>query len=232
MIREMGLLCALANVTEEDAMDLFRAGYRSAEVTEIRDSESPVDPMEASQVLSEWHENTGFLRDDGSPAELSLRAGEFQELCRAAAVDSSASEILDLLTRTASIRRDGDRIAATRRDVIVGDGRPASVTRAVRILGHLASTFTHNLTRESGQPGRFERSVASRRLAERQLPALMAYLAAHGESFLEDLDSWMAARESGAVVPTIGVGIYLFVDDLPLDHVAIGSAIVLGENPQ
>ncbi len=72
--------------------------------------------------------------------------------------------------------------------------------------------MNHNLTKRSDSPGRFERSVATNRLPARQIPALIAYLSIHGQSFLEDLDTWMCARESIVATGTVGVGIHLFVD--------------------
>jgi hypothetical protein len=213
LIGEMARLCALANVGEESAIEMLRAGFYATASADCGAHAPRVDPLAASQVLSEWHENLSFLTQDGDPASLSLRDGGFERLCDAAMVKSDVTDVLELLTQAEAVRRDGDFVTATRRELIVGENHPAGVARAVRILGDLASTFSHNLTRRIGEPGRFERSVASSKLSPRQLPALLAYLSIHGQSFLEDLDSWMAARKDEDPNSTIGVGVYLFVEE-------------------
>ena len=212
LLEEIARLCALARVSEEAAVAILRSGYRQQTISSHADRETLVDLFTASQVLSEWHENARFLTHEGLPSELSVASGGFSALCRAATVDSDASEVLELLLQAGAVNRHGDFVAATRRELIVGDNQSGAVTRAVGMASDLVSTLNHNLTRTVGEPGRFERSVANNRMSLRQMPALLAYLSLHGQSFLEDLDSWMAERTSNAPLATIGVGVYLFVE--------------------
>ena len=222
LLEEMARLCALARVTEEVAVAILRSGFEQSNVSSVAYMSEDVDPFVASQVLSEWHENADFLAIDGAPARLSVVDGQFRKLCDAAAVKANPIELLELLIHAGAVRRTGDTVTATRRELIVGENHPAGVARAVRMLRDLASTLNHNLTRIVGEAGRFERSVANSKLPARQLPALLAYLSVHGQSFLEDLDSWMSARESESTFQTIGVGLYLFVESEP----KLGSAAV------
>ena len=227
LLEEIARLCTLARVTEDAAVKSLRSGFQQSKMSSIPNVAGAVDPFVASQVLSEWHENAEFLTVDGAPAELSVIDGQFGELCEEAAVKSDAFELLELLIHAGAVRRAGDIVSVTRRELIVGENHPAGVSRGVRMLRDLASTLNHNLTRIDDEPGRFERSVANSKLSVRQLPALLAYLSVHGQSFLEDLDSWMAARESETASPTIGVGLYLFVESDPLSGPATQKTPVL-----
>lgn len=211
-LEEVARFCALAKLPEETAIATIRAAYRKDVASDGPHRSDFTDSLGSSQVLSAWHENSEFLDSDGMPATLSLSRGQFVALCRQAAIGSGADDVLQILVQSGAVRRNGDTVSVTRRDLIVGDSRPIAIARAVQTVEGLLSTINHNLTRNSGEPGRFERSVASRRLSVKQVPALLAHLAVHGQSFLEDLDSWMSARESKDACGTIGVGVYLFVD--------------------
>ncbi|MFI5353720.1 MAG: DUF6502 family protein [Candidatus Binatales bacterium] len=212
LLRDVAALCALGQVTEESAVAILRDGYRCARVASPGNSSANGDPFIAGDVLSEWHEDPQFLSPEGRPAPLSLATGAFARLCRKAAADADESGLLELLTQAGAIHRDGDTVTATRRELIVNESHPAGVARAIRMSSEFASTLSHNLSANVREPGWFERSVASSKLSTDHLPALRAYLSVHGQSFLEDLDSWIAARESAATGCTIGVGVYLFVD--------------------
>jgi hypothetical protein len=212
LLRDVAALCALGGVTEESAVAIFRYGYRNARVGVPGDCDARGDAFTAGEVLSEWHENPHFLTSEGMPAPLSIAAGAFSRLCTAASAESDQDELLDVLTRAGAVRRDGDTVIATRRELILSDNHPAGVNRAIRMSSEYTSTLNHNLSRAMDDPGRFERNVASSKLSPRHVPALLGYLKVHGQSFLEDLDSWIAARESGSAGCTIGVGVYLFID--------------------
>jgi hypothetical protein len=210
LLQNVGRLCALRRLPEDAAVEFLRAGYRHARVTAQDHAREEADVFSASQILSEWHENSAFLAPNGRPATLSIAAGEFRRLCESASVESDASALLELLLAADAVRQNGDSLAATRRELIVGEGHPEGVTRAIKMSGCFISTLNHNLLRQVSEPRRFERSVASSRLSMRQLPALLAYMSLHGQSFLEDLDSWMSSRESEQTTSTIGVGVYVF----------------------
>jgi hypothetical protein len=171
------------------------------------------DPFIAAQVLSEWHQNSSFLDEKGNPNSLSLGAGEFAKLCTTASVHVAPEDVLDLLEQAGVVTIDGDRVSALRRDLIMDYAHPAAVTRAIRLSADFASTLHHNLSRNVREPGLFERAVVSTKLARRQIPSLLAFLSVHGQSFLEDLDAWMAARDTSRGGPAVGVGVYLFVGD-------------------
>ncbi len=215
LLERVGTLCVLGHVSEESAVQMFREAFTKARAT--FDPDAPDDPgggidaFTAGQVLSEWHQNSAFLDATGNPESLSVTAGDFDKLCEIASVRSSPSQVLDLLVHAGAVALHGDRLVATRREFIMDYAHPAAVTRAIRLSAEFTGTLRHNLSRSVREPGLFERTVVSTKLTRRQVPALLGYLSVHGESFLEDLDAWMSARETASSEPTIGVGVYLFV---------------------
>lgn len=215
LLRKVANLCVLAQVSEDAAAKMFREAYTAAASHANASAQRPftgdADPFIAAQVLSEWHQNSSFLDKDGNPSPLSLSAGEFANLCATASVQARPDKILELLAQAGAVSIDHDRILALRRELIMDYAHPAAVTRAIRLTAEFASTLHHNLSRNVREPGLFERAVVSTKLARRQIPSLLAFLSVHGQSFLEDLDAWMTARDSAVSGPTVGVGVYLFV---------------------
>ena len=130
-------------------------------------------------------------------------------------LQSDPNRLLQLLAQAGAIRIEGNRAIAQRRELVMDYAHPAAVNRAIQLSADFASTLHHNLSRDARDPGRFERAVVTTRLSCRHVPSLLAYLRIHGQSFLEDLDEWMAARESVEAGTPIGVGVYLFVGRRP-----------------
>jgi len=211
LITEIAHLCALAGVPESYVFRTFSEAFCAAPGARGNLLQDCADPVFASQVLTHWHESERFLGTDGSPRRLSLAAGEFAELCAATGDRSRASSALDLLLASGAVHRHDDNISAIRRDVIVGQSLRSSVDLVFRLCGEFAKTLNYNLTRSEDEPRLFERTALSTRFAARHVPALLAYLALHGEGFLEDVDNWMKTRDSDSEGMTVGVGVHLFL---------------------
>jgi hypothetical protein len=214
-MRRVASLCILGKISEDVAAQLFREAFAHARSqpgeSAVREIDNNIDVFLAGQVLSEWHQNDAFLNGDGNPKSLSISAGEFAALCRTASVESKPDRLLELLAQAGTVSIEADSVTAHRRELILDYPHPAAVTRAIRLSAEFTGTLHHNLSRSVREPGLFERTVVSTKVAPRQIPSLLAYLSVHGQSFLEDLDEWMSARESTTVAPAIGVGVYLFV---------------------
>ena len=214
LLASVASLCTHVSLTEDDVVRLIRAAYQEARSAKTTNMPAEIDAFVGAQVLSEWHQNPKFLNRSGGPESLSISTGSFNRLCEAASSSAQSDAVMDLLLRTGAVIIDGDTVSVQRRDlVIVGNHHPAAAKRAIWLCGEYVSTITHNLTKLPSESGRFERTAVSSRLSERQVPSLLAYLGTHGQSFLEDVDSWMSARESQEPCPTVGVGVYLFVAD-------------------
>lgn len=212
MLREITKLCVLGRVPREVAIDLFREELdRASESIEAPQYED-VDAFDAGHTLGEWHNNTRFLDRSGKPAPLAIAIGEFDELCRVASRNAEPSRVLNFMTRAGAASVHDGVATATRRGIILASGDPGAVARAIELATAFSNTLVRNLTREINQPSYFERTVVNTVLAKRHVPALLAYLSVHGQSFLEDLDSWMSSRESHLEASRVGVGLYFFGD--------------------
>jgi len=202
-------------VSEDAAVRAIRNSYVRAREQEaapaVDNADESMDAFVAGQVLSEWHQNGQFLDSEGAPRPLSLSAGEFTALCRTASVSVAADRVLELLKRAEAAEVEGDRVSARRRELILDCAHPASIMRAIRLSAEFATTLNQNLSRGVQEPRLFERTVVSTKLAKMHVPSLLAYLNIHGQSFLEDLDAWMSAREGAASGPAVGIGVYVFV---------------------
>jgi hypothetical protein len=215
LLREVANLCVLGHITQDDATSIFRDALHRASASLTTPPCDEVDAFVAAQALGEWHTNTRFLDRYGGPASLSISAGEFTALCQTASAEADHMSVLDFLQQADAVSVNGDIVRATRRDLLLGFGHPGAVARAIRLATGFSRTLNRNLTCSLIQPNCFERTVVNTKLAKRQLPALHAYLSVHGQSFLEDLDSWMSSRESNVDGPRVGVGLYLFEGESP-----------------
>jgi len=210
LLQEVAAICAVNLISETDAIEIFSTAFRNAK-SEL-DVEHPEQPeiFSAAQVLSEWHQSPEFLSIDGTPRPLSLSAGDFGALCKATRTKSEPAHILELLIHAGAIKKTGDNLIATRREIIIGDSHPAAAARAIRIAASFLSTLKHNLTRNVREAPRFERTVVMPFFSERHIPSLLAYLSVHAQSLLEDLDAWMENRSAKEDGTEVGVGIYFF----------------------
>ena len=98
------------------------------------------------------------------------------------------------------------------------------IDRAAKCLESAASSFAHNLLRESGEKTYFERMVVSNHaLSERGRDEFAAIAQSRGETYVTELDSWIAKNtepdESGAG-RRYGVGVYFFEESQPAEHSA------------
>ena len=95
------------------------------------------------------------------------------------------------------------------------DAAVDAVERAGAVVADLVTTVEHNLSRDAGEPARFEGRAQNRHIDPRQLPAFRAFMEREGQAFLERCDEWLSAHEArpGAGTTTatlrLGAGVYL-----------------------
>ena len=210
LLQEVAGLCAVNRIPESEALEIFSTAFRTEQSRYADEQPEQPEIFAAAQVLSEWHQNPEFLSRNGAPRELSLSGGEFDALCNATRILSNPSHILDLLIHAAAVKKNGDRLEALRREIIIGDSHPAAAARAIRLGAAFLSTLKHNLTRSVRQAPNYERTVVMPYFSQRHIPALLGYLSVHAQALLEDLDSWMEKRTSDEDGTEVGVGIYFF----------------------
>jgi len=176
----------------------------------------------ASRVLSGWHLDADFLEPDGRPRVLRANgpAPSLEQLLRRYAGDIPPTALVKELVKTGSIERltDGS-YRALRRYYMPHPMDGQAVERAGSVLADLASAVEHNLSREPGDPSRFEGRAQNRRIDPRHLPAFRAFVEREAQGLLERVDDWLSAHEASANTATVrlGVGVYAIQDLMPGD---------------
>ncbi|MFO0453394.1 MAG: hypothetical protein ACK52I_32830 [Pseudomonadota bacterium] len=212
LVQETARLCRKSNTELSTVLREFEAAYRDAapasdQVAQLGSENS------AAQVLSTWHERAEFLDEAGSPRALTTGEGsEFEHLCRAANPVANAQEVLSILAASGAVQTSEGSARAIRRRVMLACGTSVGAARVIRLTRAYFRTLVGNTSVDQSIPRRFERTVATSHLSPKQLPALIAYLAIHGQAFLEDLDGWITAREVTEDGQAVGVGLYLFTE--------------------
>ncbi|MDB6088026.1 MAG: hypothetical protein JWN85_810 [Gammaproteobacteria bacterium] len=177
----------------------------------------------ASLVLSAWHLDPHFLDSAGKPALLELEGegATFTALLRrCGAGDVRPSTLLRELRNAGAIcERDDGRIEALKR-VYVPHAMDEELIRLWgTVLGDVANTYVHNLTRDATTSARFERAALNDRVLTSALPEFQQFLDKEGQAFLERVDAWLTAHEAkagkgGSAKATIrlGAGVYHLQD--------------------
>jgi hypothetical protein len=176
----------------------------------------------ASQILSLWHLDKEF-RDKGRPALLDFEGDRrsFSALAqRVGASDVPTQTILKELVSAgaARVRPDG-RVEALQRNYIPRVMDAQLVRLWGTVLGDVAQTYAHNMTRDPKVPPKFERAAKNERVRVSASPAFRAFLEREGQAFLERVDAWLAENEApdGQGTPDVpatrmGAGVYQIED--------------------
>jgi hypothetical protein len=193
--------------------------YRdAADAAAPQDARAEDDLNHASRVLAGWHLDAEFIDELGRPRTLpaSGTVTSFAQLVRRYAGDIPVTALTKELLRSGSIERDGDGgYRAVRRYYMPRAMDGQAVERAGAVVADLVTTVEHNLSRDAGEPPRFEGRAQNRHIDPRQLPAFRAFMEREGQAFLERCDEWLSAHEAqpgaGATTATLrlGAGVYL-----------------------
>lgn len=148
----------------------------------------PWEQHRASRVLKGWRTDTEFLKSDGQPRDLPLRArrASFAGLTKRYSGDIPPRAMLNELVSMGAVRR---RRNGTVR--LVGNAmRSALRTREIEELGanvrHLMETLVTNLYGEG--PGLYVGSSTRSLVSHELLPLLRARVAKMGANFIEQLE--------------------------------------------
>jgi hypothetical protein len=193
--------------------------YReAADAAPPQDARAEDDLNHASRVLAGWHLDAEFIDELGRPRTLPASGAgtSFAQLVRRYAGDIPVTALTKELLRSGSIERDGDGgYRAVRRYYMPRAMDGQAVERAGAVVADLVTTVEHNLSRDAGEPARFEGRAQNRHIDPRQLPAFRAFMEREGQAFLERCDEWLSAHEArpaaGATTATLrlGAGVYL-----------------------
>jgi len=113
---------------------------------------------------------------------------------------------------------DGYRVLS--RHYIRATDDPDMLRQGGRAIHDHAATVLHNVAEDRPSPARFERMATETDMSPRAAAAFQELLADKGQTFLEQIDAWLAAakasqepraRDRGRV--RTGVGMYLIYDE-------------------
>jgi hypothetical protein len=177
----------------------------------------------ASLVLSAWHLEPQFLDAAGKPALLPLDGdgASFSSLLRrCGAGDVRPSTLLKELRSVGAVRvTEGGLLEPLQRIYVPQKMDPELIRLWGTVLADVASTYAHNLMRDSKTPPRFERAALNDRVPASALPEFREFLNNEGQAFLERVDAWLLAHEAkngadGSAKATVrlGAGVYHLQD--------------------
>ncbi len=170
-----------------------------------------------SLVLSAWHSQPEFLDATGKPAPLPLEGdgASFSSLLRrCGAGDLRPSTILRELRNSGAVRvTEGGLVEPLQRTYVPHKLDEALLRSWGTVLGDVANTCAHNLTRDAGIQPRFERSALNERVLVSAVPEFREFLNREGQIFLEKVAAWLSAHEApgaaGAKATVrLGAGVY------------------------
>ena len=176
---------------------------------------SPVPFIDASEVLRHWESRAEYLDATGGPAILPGQGPRsFAELSAAACPDLPAELVLEALCKSGAVERTSAGLRMTARAALIREASQAAHARAARMATRLLRTLHDNLGSHHPADHLFERSAVISGIPATQLPAVKAFLARHGQQFLEDADDTLARLvENGSTEPAdTGVCLFLFRD--------------------
>ncbi len=176
----------------------------------------------AARVLTGWARDADFCDASGTPSVLDADGEHgFAALVKRYSGDMPSRAVLDELVRVGAVaQQDGGRLQLVTAAYIP----QRSAVDKLGILGSdvadLIATIDHNLQHGATDP-RFQRKVMYDAVAVSALPALRKLSAQRAQALLEQLDRWLAERDTEPS-PTdgdeprarAGLGIYYFEERL------------------
>lgn len=188
-------------------------------VRQRRDTSTEDSLNHATRVLSGWYLDADFLQPDGRPRELPATgpAPSFAVLLKRYAGDIPTTALVKELVKSGSIEKlPGGTYRVLRRYYMARQMDGRAVERAGSVLGDLATTIEHNLSRTEREPSRFEGRAQNRSIDPRHLPAFRAFVEREAQAMLERADDWLTTHEadtaSAAAPLRLGVGVYAIHD--------------------
>jgi hypothetical protein len=161
-----------------------------------------------ARVLGGWFEHPDFTDRDGRPRRLPLHGPEpsFSELVRRFSGDIYPGIILDELQRAGSVRIGEDGcVRAVARRILPAASDDESLERMGRVACDVLTTLERNMALPEAER-LFEDSAVSVNFPVTALPLLRRWLDRRGAPLLNDLEGWMAERESSAGGAGAGAG--------------------------
>lgn len=212
-------LALVAGLTRSE-VQLFRSPRRKAGTSAGSESHF----QQVAKLLTVWHTHPKFSGAYGLALDLDIGPSSdpsrrtFAELVETAVAGADRDILLDELIATNSAEIvDQTTIRCRARAAVwrsVDDINVTLIDRAAKCLEAAASSFAHNLLRETGEKKFFERMVVSdHALTERHRDEFSSIAQVRGDAYVTELDSWIAKHTEPDLSPSgrrYGVGVYFF----------------------
>jgi Family of unknown function (DUF6502) len=215
-----------------DARLALVAGLTRSEVKLFRDPRRKTAAPDAAvsqfqliaRLLTIWHTHPRFSGAYGLALDLDLESTKdpsrrtFAELVETVSPGANGDTLLDELIATNSAEIIDNKTLRCRSRAAVwqssDDINVQQIDRAAKCLEAACSTFAHNLLQDPTAKPYFERMVVSNHpLSERSRDEFAAVARARGDSYVGELDSWIAKHTEPDESPAsryYGVGVYFF----------------------
>jgi hypothetical protein len=184
--------------------------------------ESPSSPRaarelpEAPHLVTLWCSTPDYVDDLGNPLPLPARGSgrSIESLVRRIDRALDATEMLQYLLRTRTVRKVGRRYVLGRRWIMLRGVPGSAHSRSIRGLVGMLRTLEHNLLSDSDSHGWFEFTAENPRFPVSQLEAFDKLLRRSGLGCLRKLDLFMqhceATRTTTEPTVWLGVGMHRF----------------------
>ena len=178
-----------------------------------------------SRVLAGWHSDPQFIGPYGVPLEVPYEASvdggapSFVDLVKTYSGDMAPRPMLKELMRVgAVVETENKTYKVLRRDFIPEALSGELVERLGEVTHNFFSTAARNIEKKGPDDGLFERIVfAEHGVTPNTVRLFDRFVKSRGQEFLEELDSWLAAREKEekdvARSVQTGFGMYHYIEE-------------------
>lgn len=171
------------------------------------------------RVIGGWVNDPDYQRTDGVPKDLAYEGeNSFSTLVRKYSGDMPVVAMQKALTKSGNISITEDNQVRLLSHAYLPSDDPVE---HISILGtdtaQLIDTINHNITAEK-QDLRFQRKASNHRVSKDEIPAVKRFLARKGQSFLEEIDHYMAEHESDDSDNTAELSVSVFYHQATPDN--------------
>lgn len=205
-------------------------GLNRKEVARLRALRESIVPApegrrnRAASVIAAWLRDEDFQDEKGEPRPLAFSGpGSFSELCQRHSGDMKPRAIADELLSVGALVEEGDLLRMSARGYVPGKD-PVEI---LGILGtdtsELIETIDHNLC-VSPDERRFQAKVQYDNVPREHLEEFLRYSGSRAQALLEDLDRWLAERDSGEQLSeetqplVLGLGAFQIISSSHHEH--------------
>jgi hypothetical protein len=218
-------VAVITGLTRLEVEKLQREGARTTKQTAY-------DYNRAARVISAWENATGYQKN-GKPRKLMLDGEQsITDLVTRYSGGATVRAVLDELIRKGNVRKtDKNEFELIETGVLVGDDKAAELDIMAQSASDLLSTIEHNI--RPNQTDRWLQAYTEQRdFPKEHLAKVRAVVKKRGNELIDELDALLAGlseqeaagqSKKDALIPRIGLGMYFFQDQAPIESVAMDT---------